>query len=125
MLRLVTVQRSPALALALLAVFGLLLRALPAPAAATETPLASFAVPLCHAGADGQHHPDHPDAGCDACLLCMAVHGDHAGTTIIPRGTEFPAVSVARLVAHTLVAPATPRDGGSVGTWARAPPATT
>jgi hypothetical protein len=125
MFRLVTVQRLPALTLALLAVFGLLVRALPAPSATTETPFASFAVPMCHTGADGQHHQDRPDADCDACLLCMAVHGDHSGTMIVPRSTELPAISVAHLVAHDPVALATPRTGGCVGAWARAPPATT
>jgi hypothetical protein len=124
MFRSVTVQRLPARALALLAVFGLLLRAVPAPAVTTETPFAPFAAPLCHAGADGPHHPDHPDADCDACLLCMAVHGDHIGTPILPRGTELPAISVAGLVAHLPAAPTTQRTPGSLGAWARAPPAT-
>jgi hypothetical protein len=125
MFRLVTVQRSPALTLALLAVFGLLVRALPAPPATTGTPFAAFAVPLCHAGDDGRHHPDRRDADCDACLLCMAVHGDHSGTMIVPRGTELPTISVAPLVAHHPVALATPRTCVGLGAWARAPPATT
>jgi hypothetical protein len=125
MFRSVTVQRLPALTIALLAVFGLLLRALPAPAPATEMPFAPFDVPLCHAGADGRHHPDHPAADCDACLLCMAVHGDHAGMAIIPRATELPAISVAAVAPRLPAVPATPRAGGSIGAWARAPPVTT
>jgi hypothetical protein len=131
MFRMVPARRSPAMTLALMAVLGLLLRALPVPAAPVEVPFASFpafpgfaafTVPLCHAGAGGQRHPDHSDAGCDACLLCMAVHGDHAGMGIVPRATELPAVSVANVAPRRPAGLATPRVAASTGTWARAPP---
>jgi hypothetical protein len=125
MFRSVTVQRSPALALALLAVFGLLLRTLPAPAAATEMRFAAFTVPLCHAGTDSPRHRDRPGADCSACLLCMAVHGDHAGMPLLPRGADLAITAAGSPGGYRPVDPASPRSVGSMGAWARAPPAMT
>ncbi|MDR3530094.1 MAG: hypothetical protein P4L90_06030 [Rhodopila sp.] len=126
MFRSMPMRRLPGLTLALLALFGLLLRGQVTPNTTSGTPVAlfaSFQVAFCHTGHDDPRHADHPAADCDACLLCQAARSDHAGTPVIPRGAEPPVVSVATFAMPVPPVSTTPRATGSSGLWARAPPA--
>jgi hypothetical protein len=117
--RSVPLRRLPALTLALLAVLGMLVRAMPEAAASASAP---FTVPLCHAGSGGPPHPTGPVSDCDACLLCMAVHGHHIGIAILPTGIDLPGVSFAILVPAGPTRSAPRSAPGFEGHRARAPP---
>jgi hypothetical protein len=114
-------NRSPALILALLAVLGLLGWVNPPPAPGTIV-LVGLDVPLCHAGLDGKHPANHPGRTCDACLLCIALHGHSPETPLIPAGFVPVPLSVARLHHAWPAIAITLRDLTPGGPWARAPP---
>nr|WP_294529838.1 hypothetical protein [uncultured Rhodopila sp.] len=117
MIRSIAARPLPALMLAMLAVWGLLLRgqAIPMP----DTVVALYGTP-CHAGDARQHGPGHPQADCDTCPLCQAVAGDH-GAILTPSVMAF---AVAGLASRSLAMQVTEAGFGRPqnAPRARAPP---
>jgi hypothetical protein len=98
MIGLLPSKRFPALIVGFLAVFLLLSRGQPVSGGPAEALLAGVPLALCHTGSDDERHGDHPASDCDACLLCVAMHGDQAGTPLLPASAVVPPVSAAALV---------------------------
>ncbi len=120
MVRTLSVQRWPALMLALLAI-GWLLRRQVMPAMAAEALPGLPQVAICHAGSDRPRIPEAAD--CDACLLCQLAHGDHAGTALLPRGAELPLTWIVAVATTSLSASAGGIGNSPLVPRARAPPA--
>jgi hypothetical protein len=123
MVRSLSARRWPALTLALLAMWGLLLRGQVMPAMAADALPGLPRVAICHSGPDQRRPPDHQAADCDACLLCQLVHGDHAGTALLPRGPALPLPWTVTLTTVGLPAPVGKTGNSPLVPRARAPPA--
>ena len=122
MSRSVSVRRWPALTLALLAIWGLLLGGQPVSPFPGEALPEIALLAICHSGPDHPRHPDHPVADCGACLLCQAAHGDHAAMLLVPRGAELPVVRIAIETGASVPGPTGGRRSGAQVPWARGPP---
>lgn len=123
MVRSLPLRRWPALTLALLAMWGLLLRGQVMPAMAADVLPGLPQVAICHSGADQPRTPDHQAADCDACLLCQLAHGDHAGTALLPRELALPLSWTVTLTKVSLPAPIGETGNSPLAPRARAPPA--
>nr|WP_294513427.1 hypothetical protein [uncultured Rhodopila sp.] len=81
MIRSIAPRRLPALMLAMLAVWALLLRVQTIPAQGDVVALYGT---LCHTGDPVPRDPGRPPTDCDTCLLCHTVQDDHGGTVLLP-----------------------------------------
>jgi|SRR5271166_4573705 len=111
----------PTLMIAMLALCGLLMRgqAMPAPAA-----VAAVYGTVCHIGGTDRRDPTRPATGCDSCVLCQAVHGDHGGVPILPLRVALRPEAAGRERSPMPVSAEPGRGPPREGSRARAPPAT-